>query len=586
MFQQQVTAQQEQHRVQMEAMMALVTKTKLVEQTAGSGTMVNIPSFSAFEPSSELWTDYWSRFKTFVEAHSVPESRQAKVFLTNQSPVHYKLLDNMAKQLAPPKEINSLTLEEVAEFMKEQFHPKRFIVRERYKFWSDMGRKPGENIHELVARIRQDAVTCDFAAITKPQDEAMRTRFMCSVSNEAVLKALFKIKDDELSFTRAIEIATEIEDAAKCAKETVYGDEKSQVSKIRKSSATTKLSTKNFMSTKPQKTPFRQKQKYDFPQGTCGRCGGSSHSGKDCRFRTAECRFCKKTGHIERVCLQKKKSPLSKIETISTVTKINKVPQLRMDLLLRNRKVNLEIDTGAGANFISTEVWHELGKPSLHKTKDKFQSASKHQMPIQRCFNCDVNREGSPPESVGFVVTEVPHLNILGRSAIQQLGISVDELLQNSTIHKMESSQKPTKRTDATVLQTSCKQLCSEFKTLFSPGLGLLKDFELDVKFKEDSSPVFCKPRPVPIALQEDLEAAYDAGIAKGVWKPATFSSYGTPVVPIRKKDQKGQATGKLRVCGDYSVTVNPQLAQHRHPIPLPEDLMRKLGGGHFFQQN
>ena len=101
------------------------------------------------------------------------------------------------------------------------------------------------------------------------------------------------------------------------------------------------------------------------------------------------------------------------------------------------------------------------------------------------------------------------------------------------------------------MLLKACEQLCDEFPSLFSPGLGVLKDFKLDVKFKEDATPVFCKPRTVPIALQEDLEAAYDEGIAKGVWKPTTFCNYGTPVVLIRKKDSKGKPTGKLRVCGD-----------------------------------
>jgi hypothetical protein len=48
----------------------------------------------------------------------------------------------------------------------------------------------------------------------------MRTRFLCSIDNEAVLKARFKIKHDELTFSRAIEIAIE---TAKVAKETVHG---------------------------------------------------------------------------------------------------------------------------------------------------------------------------------------------------------------------------------------------------------------------------------------------------------------------------------------------------------------------------
>ena len=51
--------------------------------------------------------------------------------------------------------------------------------------------------------MRQDAVTCDFQSIRDPLDEALRTRFISSVDNEAVLKALFKLKDDELTFLKA-----------------------------------------------------------------------------------------------------------------------------------------------------------------------------------------------------------------------------------------------------------------------------------------------------------------------------------------------------------------------------------------------
>jgi hypothetical protein len=84
----------------------------------------------------------------------------------------------------------------------------------------------------------------------------------------------------------------------------------------------------------------------------------------------------------------------------------------------------------------------------------------------------------------------------------------------------------------------------------------------------------------VPFALQEDLAQAYEAGISKGIWTPVQFCDWGTPVVPVRKTPSGEGRKAKLRVCGDYAVTVNPYLAVHRHPLPLPEDLMRKLGGG------
>ena len=109
----------------------------------------------------------------------------------------------------------------------------------------------------------------------------------------------------------------------------------------------------------------------------------------------------------------------------------------------------------------------------------------------------------------------------------------------------------------------------------FKEELGCLKDAKLDIKFKSDAKPKFCKPRPVPLAC-------IMAGIKRGIWKPFTFNSWGTPVVPIRKVALPGKKAA-LRVCGDYSVTVNCQLEEHRQPIPLPEDLTKKLGGGFGF---
>ena len=67
------------------------------------------------------------------------------------------------------------------------------------------------------------------------------------------------------------------------------------------------------------------------------------------------------------------------------------------------------------------------------------------------------------------------------------------------------------------------------------------------------------------------------------MWQPTQFNDYGTPVVPIRKATLPGQTKSTLRVCGDCSVTVNPQLEEHRYPMPRPEDLMQRLGGGHGF---
>ena len=71
------------------------------------------------------------------------------------------MLSNLAAQQQLVKSIHELTMNDIQTFRAEQFDPKRFVVREHFKFWSDMKRKPGEAIRELASRIRQDAATCD-----------------------------------------------------------------------------------------------------------------------------------------------------------------------------------------------------------------------------------------------------------------------------------------------------------------------------------------------------------------------------------------------------------------------------------------
>jgi hypothetical protein len=224
--QEQQKAQMEQQQAQMEQQMAQQREENnqliklLTQQAAENKSGSATPSFTAFDPNVGLWTDYILRFQTFIGANSISEERIAQIFLTNQTTVIYKQLNDWAEQQTPKKEINKLSMNDINTYMMTQYNPRTFIIRERYRFWNNMNRKPGETIQELAARIRHDATTCDFTSITDPQDEALRTRFICSVGNEAILKSLFKIKDGELTFTRAINLAVEAEEAAK---ETVYG---------------------------------------------------------------------------------------------------------------------------------------------------------------------------------------------------------------------------------------------------------------------------------------------------------------------------------------------------------------------------
>ncbi|KII71820.1 hypothetical protein RF11_01364 [Thelohanellus kitauei] len=130
--------------------------------------------FLPFSPFSEIWTTYMARFITFVQANSI-------------TPEHIPLPNN-------------LTWEELCGIMTKNFDSYKFTARERHRLYTDINRQPGETPLELAARIREIAPSCNVPAIKDPLDEAIKTLFVCSVSNETVVKAIFHKASEWLKF--------------------------------------------------------------------------------------------------------------------------------------------------------------------------------------------------------------------------------------------------------------------------------------------------------------------------------------------------------------------------------------------------
>jgi len=254
---------------------------------------------------------------------------------------------------------------------------------------------------------------------------------------------------------------------------------------------------------------------------------------------------------------------------------------------MNGRDYNFQVDTGSPDNFCDQTVWRKLGRPKLHEPDYSYTGAGDEPLKVLGKFAHPVQTDTTGKfETVEFVVTKHP-VNLLGLTALRQLKVNVDSLLHATSDGKATTKGSHlmaiTEQQEAQKLQKACQELCKEYSDLFKDELRCLKDFELEVSFKPDAKPIYCKPRTVPLALLDDLNQAYEAGIKRGIWIPTQFKEYGTPVVPIRKALVPGQERASLRVCGDYSVTVNHQLETHRHPIPSPDDLMHRLGGSYYF---
>ena len=65
--------------------------------------------------------------------------------------------------------------------------------------------------------------------------------------------------------------------------------------------------------------------------------------------------------------------------------------------------------------------------------------------------------------------------------------------------------------------------------------------------------------------------------MADGELLPVDHSDWATPIVVVTKKD------GKLRICADFKVTINPYLKIPTYPLPTPDEVFAALANGESF---
>ena len=60
---------------------------------------------------------------------------------------------------------------------------------------------------------------------------------------------------------------------------------------------------------------------------------------------------------------------------------------------------------------------------------------------------------------------------------------------------------------------------------------------------------------------------------------PVTHSPWAVPIVPVLKKN------GKVRICGDYKLTINQAAPTEMYPLPLIDELLAAMSGGKYFSK-
>ena len=100
--------------------------------------------------------------------------------------------------------------------------------------------------------------------------------------------------------------------------------------------------------------------------------------------------------------------------------------------------------------------------------------------------------------------------------------------------------------------QSLLKRVLSKYSSIFSEGVGTLKNFKAKINVKMDAKPKFCRARPVPFSMKDAVEKEIDRLEREGILQSISYSEWASPIVIVPKPN------GSLRICADFKNTVNP----------------------------
>lgn len=534
-----------------------------------------------FDHHVQEWSIFKSRFTQYCTANNITSEtdkagvRRRALLLTALMEDTYRI----ARNLAFPSDLEELEFSKLLEILDEHFRSKRSSFAERYKFYK-AEQRPGEELADWAARVRSLAQHCGFKT---ELDTALRDRFVLGLENVKEKEKLFAESIDSLTFSKALELAQNVHCArlalqtaraeggagAPAAAHDVFALRGAGSSGAPPGAARGGGAGAGGRSGGGDRNSWQNKK-------CCDVCGYKNHSKEQCRFSEYTCRKCNKKGHLQRMCKTSVKNQFSlaadgcddddmirgKTLQFFNIECIDGEPMRQM-VSINGVGIVCEIDSGSAVSVLPENVY-----------KTCFMSTSNLQPSniVLNCYNgskisplgfvfLPVTFEGRTKQLKLFVITTNHNQPaLLGRDFIssfrlQLCSVNCNNLNQDDNEQIVES-------------------LINKYSNLFSNELGRFNKYKINLKIKPDAELRFFKPRPVPLALKPKVEQELQRLQSLGILEQVQHSEVATPIVPVLRAD------GDIRICGDFSVTLNKVLLMDNYPIPRIEDLFSKLHGG------
>lgn len=502
---------------------------------------------NTFDHNVGTWKTYIGRIKQYFVANDIDTKTDAAgrkrkaILLSALTEETYKL----ASDLALPKDIEDVPYEDLISLLDTHFTPKSIGFGERHNFYAAT-QKEEETYSQWAARLRGLTAKCGFLNV----EEAIRDKFIMGMLSGPEKEKLYAKDITDLTLAKVVEMAENMHRARAAVTVSAPTDVTTVRNQIFKIS--------NSKNNSVRGTNVR-----------CGVCGYSNHKSTECKFANYVCKKCHVKGHLRKVC--KKNNYVNvdcsdKDDDGEDDGKFYYIRSLRGEPMVETVVINgnpykFEVDSGSAVTVIAEGFY-----------KSKFKS-----VPLSATNKQLMTYNGKKIVCIGTLYLPVCYAGQKHGITLYVVRDGGPPLLGRDFISMFNLQLVPVNYCGGSEL--SIRDLQRQYSKLFSDNLGTFNKYKIKLSLKSGVVPVYCKPRPVAFALRDKVNKEIDRLVDLGILEPVEYSEYASPIVPILKKD------GSVRLCVDFSISINKQLLIEKYPLPTINELFSKIHGAQLFSK-
>ena len=229
-------------------------------------------------------------------------------------------------------------------------------------------------------------------------------------------------------------------------------------------------------------------------------------------------------------------------------------------------KVNFELDSGSGVSTIRQEVAHSCGA-TVHPTNHSIVGYSGDYVDVfgETYLNIKYNNKSFNNK---FLIVNNRRENLFGRDLFLKHDMKITSDSQ-SNVHEINHTK----------FQDAKNVILHEFSDYLSENFQSCVKQTVSLNVKPNVQPVFAKARPVPVRLKENVKNELERLIETGTITKVFSNDWSSPTVNVMKDDNT------VRICGDFSSTVNQSLDPVQSPLPSIDEVISQVGCAKIFSK-